>query len=66
MMMSILTPESKNMGKVREREKTSREVRRTEEGNTQPLVAQLLPHQLLGKNELLRRYIHKQNLKDSI
>ena len=27
MMMSILTPESKNMGKVREREKTSREVR---------------------------------------
>lgn len=53
--------------KVRAREETSREVWMY--GGRQhgtPLVAQLLPHQLLGKNELLRRYIHKQNLKDSI
>lgn len=38
-----------------------------EEGNMkQPLVDQLLSHQLLGKNELLRTHIHKQNLKDFI
>lgn len=64
MIMSILTLESKNMGKVRDREEMSREVRMYR--GRQPPVAQLLPCQLLGKNELLRKYIHKQNLKDSI
>lgn len=47
----------------RERE-MSREVRIY--GGRQYEAAQPLPCQLLGKNKLLRRYIHKQNLNDSI
>lgn len=67
MKISILTPESKKMCRIREKEEKSREVRT--QGRRQHKITtgnSAAASSAPGKKELLMRCIHKLNLKDSI